>query len=468
MGPMGSTGSGGGSTANVFAPPGQAAAAGSLGDIYGPLAGLAGNAGAGTPGGWAYPQAQSLYPDAVNSTMQYLAPGTPGSLFDTGSTQAYNTARQAGNLYGGMMPDIYNQIPGLTRGAGAMSGMVPQALQQGFNPLYGQMVDQTVNNPFFPQAMAGAQQGAQLGGQGAQNLQGMGSSIMNQAFDPQSALFSRGQQQLTDQSSAVNAMSGLAGTPYGAGVTSNALGNFDINWQNQQLGRETQGAAAASPLFQAAPSLAAGSAALPGNTYMNQISNVLNALKAQGAGGAQGALTAGALQQGAGQGLGQANSLGSSLASNTAQFGGLPYSTGATIGNNALSGLSNLQSQLSGAANIGNNQFLLPQQLMSDAMQYMGLGQSASQISGNLGQQGFNQAAQGLGGLLSGGNALFGGNGMLSGLGGGGFGGANLAGSAADASAMNAMMGFGGELAAPASGAFGGGLGSLLPMAMSA
>ncbi len=282
-----------------------------------------------------------------------------------------------------------------------------QSLSQGFDPRYGQMVDQTMNNPFFPQAMAGAQQGAQLGGQGAQNLQGMGSSIMNQAFDPQSALFNRGEQQLTDQSNAVNAMSGLAGTPYGAGVTSNALGNFDINWQNQQLGREAQGAAAASPLFQAAPSLAAGSAALPGNTYMNQISNVLNALKAQGAGGAQGALTAGALQQGAGQGLGQANALDSSLASNTAQFGGLPYSTGATIGNNALSGLSNLQQQLTGATNLGNNQFLLPQQLMADAMQYMGMGQRASEISGNLGQQGFNQTAQGLGGLLSGGNMLF-------------------------------------------------------------
>jgi hypothetical protein len=260
-------------------------------------------------------------------------------------------------------------------------------------------------------------------------------------------------------------MSGVAGTPYGAGATSNALGNYDINWENQQLGRQAQAAGAASPLFQAAPGLAAGSAALPGNTYMNQISNVLNALKAQNTAGALGASTAGALQSGAGQGLGQANALGSSIGQNTASFGSLPYQTGATIGNNAVSAQSNLGGVLSGITGLGNQQFTLPEQVLGDLAQYLGLGQDASRLSANLGQMGFNQTAQGLGGLLSGGNALFGSNGMLGGSGGlFGSGAGGFSGFGPEAATMNAMaLG----TTDPMLAAGGGGLSSLLPFAMS-
>jgi hypothetical protein len=150
---------------------------------------------------------------------------------------------------------------------------------------------------------------------------------------------------------------------------------------------------------------------------------VLSALGAQGKAGALGASAFPALVGGVGSGLGSALSDASGIGSGIASFAGLPYQTGAGIAGNALTGLGNLQNQLSGATNIGNNQFLLPQQVMGDLMQYMGLGQRASDISGNLGQMGFNQTAQGLGGALSGANMLFGNNGMLTGSGGGGLGG---------------------------------------------
>jgi hypothetical protein len=226
-------------------------------------------------------------------------------------------------------------------------------------------------------------------------------------FDPQSALFNRGQQRTMDRANAVNAMSGVGTSPYGAGTANTALTNFDLDWQDRQLGRQTSAAGAAQPLFQAAPGLAATSAAMPSNAYLSQIEAILKALGAQNAAGGIGAQVGTGLLQGAGQGLGSANTLGQSLAGNTAQFGGLPYTTGATIGGNAQSSLSNLQSQLMGATQIGNQQFALPMQVMESLLSYLYGGRQASQLSGNLGQQGFNQMSSGIGGMLSGANTLF-------------------------------------------------------------
>jgi hypothetical protein len=380
------------------------------------------NGGAGTPGAWAYPQAQSLYPGGYNAVSQFLTGSLGGggpTAFDTLSGNALGAAGQAGDFYNSMYPQISQQIPGLASGAASGLNYLDPLMQNAFSPLYGQMVNQTVSNPYFGQAMQGAQQGAAYGQGGAQQMYNAGTGIMQSAFDPQSALRNQQQQRITDTSAAANAMSGLGSSPYGASTTANALGNFGINWENQQLARQTQGAQAADPQFTGASALASGSAALPSNTFMSQIGNVLNALQAQNKAGALGASAFPSLLGGVGQGLGQAQGLSSGIGQSIGQFGALPYQTGAGIAGNALTGLGNLQNQLSGATNIGNNQFLLPQQVMSDMMQYMGLGQNASQISGNLGQMGFNQTAQGLGGALSGANALVGSNGLLSGLGGG-------------------------------------------------
>jgi len=69
-----------------------------------------------------------------------------------------------------------------------------------------------------------------------------------QGFDPQQALYNQKFQQQLDQSQAVNAQSGVAGTPYGAALTQQGNQNFDIAWQAQQLANQAQGAQTASNL----------------------------------------------------------------------------------------------------------------------------------------------------------------------------------------------------------------------------
>jgi len=230
---------------------------------------------------------------------------------------------------------------------------------------------------------------------------------MMSGFDPQSALFNRGQQRTMDRANALNAMSGVGTSPYGAGTANTALTNFDLDWQNRQLGRQTSAAGAASPLFRAAPELAASSAALPGQTYLSQIDSILKALGAQNQAGISGVGAGNALLSGVGSNIGQANTLGQSMAANTAQFGGLPYSTGATIGSNAQSSLASLLQQLTGTSSLGNQQYTLPLSVMSQLQNYLSGGRDAAQLSGQLTNSGFNQQAQGIGGLLSGANMLF-------------------------------------------------------------
>ena len=135
----------------------------------------------------------------------------------------------------GMMQNQY-QLPqqpqaaqGMMTGANTMAGQGQQSLGQ------------------FNAAAPGLMQNANM--QGAQS-QATGNAltggIINSAFDPQNALFNQQQQLLQDQTRSAEAAQGVAGTPYGAGVEANAMGNFDINWQNNQLSREMQGISGAN------------------------------------------------------------------------------------------------------------------------------------------------------------------------------------------------------------------------------
>jgi len=134
-----------------------------------------------------------------------------------------------------------------------------QAIQnQNFNKYMGYDLDQYglnslqmgINNA---QAYGGGYQNAanaagqyygQLGSQlqGASgNLFNAGNQVYQSAFDPQNALYNRTVQQLQDQTGATNSMYGLGSSGAGAGVANQALGNFNIDWQNQQLQRQIQG-----------------------------------------------------------------------------------------------------------------------------------------------------------------------------------------------------------------------------------
>ncbi|QVN18771.1 hypothetical protein [Burkholderia pyrrocinia] len=77
---------------------------------------------------------------------------------------------------------------------------------------------------------------------GIQNsLIGAGQSVYNMGLDPQSALYDRTLNQLTQQTGATNSMYGLGSSAAGAGVQNQALSNFNIDWQNNQLSRALQG-----------------------------------------------------------------------------------------------------------------------------------------------------------------------------------------------------------------------------------
>jgi hypothetical protein len=109
-----------------------------------------------------------------------------------------------------------------------------QASQQA-GQQYGQLAN--VSNQYGVQM---SQQAANdFGAQ--QTLQNAGQSVYNLGMDPQQALYNRTQQQITDQSAAANSMYGLGSSAQGAQLQNQANENFNIDWQNQQLARATQG-----------------------------------------------------------------------------------------------------------------------------------------------------------------------------------------------------------------------------------
>lgn len=280
--------------------------------------------------------------------------------------------------YGGADPNIYNpQYQGAADAnweslTNNMYGVANTFPQQNF-AAYQNLVSGLQNNPYAAgQQNTANQAGAYLTGtvapnaqQGAAQLQGLGnaaapyaSQILQTGFDPQNALYNRTQQQLTDQLNATNANSGLASSPYGAGVVGQGLTNFNIDWQNNQLGRQATAASAYGNLT-------------------NSIGQDYTGAGQLGTAGAQ------ALQAG----------------------GTLPYSTFVGQGNDQQTLLNNLNSA-------STQSFALPQLLGSDYLSYMGHGTNASQLDLQNQGQGFNQSqavGQGVGQGISGLSSALGG-----------------------------------------------------------
>lgn len=74
-----------------------------------------------------------------------------------------------------------------------------------------------------------------------QNLYNAGNQTYQTALDPQNALYGRTAQRIQDQVRAGQAARGLGNSAYGAGLEDQAMGNFNMDWENQQLARQTQG-----------------------------------------------------------------------------------------------------------------------------------------------------------------------------------------------------------------------------------
>jgi hypothetical protein len=152
---------------------------------------------------------------------------------------------------GGTIGNAQSGIGGLSSTYGSLgSDVLPQAQQTASN-LY--------NNPYAQTAQSGANTASGMGTTAATNTFGAGAAqipyanqIFQTAFDPQQALYNQQYALNQNQANVQNAQAGVANTPYGAGVTNQADQNFNLNWQNQQLGRETQGAQSAGALTQQA------------------------------------------------------------------------------------------------------------------------------------------------------------------------------------------------------------------------
>jgi len=330
---------------------------------------------------------QGIY-NQTNPYAQQLLQGQMGNstynqnLVNNGvwSSQAYDQAGK-GSLAGqeallGQAQQLQGQAGQTNAAYNANFGNV----QNSANTLYG-LGGQSNQNY---QGLMDYQKG-QLGNiqQSQGNLYGAGNQVLQTSQDPQNALYNRTQQQLTDQTRAGEYARGIQSSPYGAAIESNANSNFNIDWQNQQLARQTQGLQAAQGAY--------GSAQGLGNSYTQNQAG-LQAGQVGTYAGATGAATNqynSALeaqqqsQMGYANAIGQqyagASQLGSAAGQQISQAGQAQYQPQQQIYQNQQNALNNYQNS--------QNQYLTGlNQLQSNDLGYMNFGQGAQNL-------GFNQNA---------------------------------------------------------------------------
>lgn len=127
---------------------------------------------------------------------------------------------------------------------GQMQGLLPSYYGQ-IQPMAASALQAAYYNPYASSYQAGAGNVASAGQNAATQAQNAASGIYAASVDPQQALYSRTLQQIQDQARAANAAAGIGTSAAGVGLENQAVDNFNINWQNQQLQRQMQGAQAA-------------------------------------------------------------------------------------------------------------------------------------------------------------------------------------------------------------------------------
>jgi hypothetical protein len=184
------------------------------------VGGLLGGGSSGGGGGGSYSGVSGAY--------------TPQGLqtADTAWQQAFGNEQGVANQVGSTVQPLYQQSLNAQQGIDYSQYLQgAQQAGQAYTGLAG-LAGQQAN------MYGGAAQTAQ--GQ-QQNLYGNANQVAQTAFDPQNALYDRTQQQLSDQVNAGQAMRGLGVSPVGGSEYNQAMSNFNIDWQNQQLARQTQG-----------------------------------------------------------------------------------------------------------------------------------------------------------------------------------------------------------------------------------
>jgi len=297
------------------------------------------------------PQYSNRYGRHQNDIPQPLsaAPDTTGMQGHVTGTQGLPAPSQSGQ------PTPFTPSP------------ITSAYQQIYNNPQAQGMQNSANQAGqIAQGLLPQQQAAIQGMYGAgNNMLSAGNTVFNTAMDPQQALYNRTQQQLQDQVRAASSAAGVGTSPYGAGLENQAMSNFNIDWQNQQLQRQMQG--------------------LSGLNVANH---------------------------GYAADMAGASALGDSTMQTAQNIGGIPYNAANTIGTNQFGAITSYQNALTPYfQQMGNS--------MNQAGAYMDIGSSAQQNAFNQAslnqaynnqqqqQAGSNFAQSGLGNVFSG---IFGGN----------------------------------------------------------
>ena len=210
-----------------------------------------------------------------------IAQGLEGLFGGGGANNVQLPPQQSVDL-SGITGNLNSSIPQLGNYnlGGQNYGQFAGILQNNVNNPYGNMGVQT--------ALGMAPYGPMVGGNAvgtSSALTGGAASVMGTAFDPQNALYNRTADQVSQQALAGLSGSGLATTPWGQGVYGNTMGNFNIDWQNAQLGRQVSGLNAAGSAGTTAlqlgtqgPQAATDISMLPYNTFNTITNNQMNAL----------------------------------------------------------------------------------------------------------------------------------------------------------------------------------------------
>ena len=139
----------------------------------------------------------------------------------------------------------YQSMP--TADTGAISGTqnLPNYAQQNY-PQFQSTVNNVTSGAYGAPAIQGAGNAAITS---ANSLVPYATQALNTGFDPQNANYNAQFQQNQQQAGANAAANGVAGTPYGAGVTNAADNSFNLAWQQQQLQNQQTGAGTAATLL---------------------------------------------------------------------------------------------------------------------------------------------------------------------------------------------------------------------------
>ena len=255
--------------------------------------------------------------------------GTPtGNSLATSGLQNYNSPANSSfgstqTPKGGSSTYVGGALPQTAAGVvGGTSSLASGAAQgQGLSNQYTPVIASAIGGPTGYNPADTTAQGQNVA-QSANQFSPYISQALQSGFDPQNALFQQQQQLLQDQTRAAEAAQGVAGTPYGAGVEANTMQNFDLNWVNQELARQQQGAQTAGGLEQSygqgattGQSLAAAGPQTQNSLLSGVLSNILQgqAPTQQMIGDLQNYLTS---QQSVQQGISQQNQQGLGLLSN--------------------------------------------------------------------------------------------------------------------------------------------------------